>query len=502
MHRGVRWLLRTVRRLLADQRGNAAIIFGFSVLPLMAATGLAVDTALAYNAESALQRSLDAAGLAAGRAMDTDNVESDARSFFDSNFASVAGLATLTEFDVDPSEDGSQITLSATATLPTNFMQIFGHDLMTVTARTVVNREVRQMELALVLDNTGSMWGSPFDTMKAAAHELVNTIYGEAETHPNLYVAVVPYVATVNIGSSRTSWLESTDPVRTGNPYSPSTWKGCVMARTNGYDETDDPPSVRKFRSFLYPDSTDNDWGSPRNPRTNESLSARNAAYGPNLGCGPTITPLVAERTRVHAALDAMGPWSRGGTQGNLGLVWGWAVLSPRWRGLWGGNTPNELPLDYNSELSDKIVVMLTDGNNEVYDWLNKWDPNRNGIDDWCGYEKQRNYYGGNCPFGTSNTNSDFVGPRGSDYTSYGRLNDFPGAPSTISAGKTILDQKMTRICTAMKQQGIIIYTITFGSVPSSATQTLYRNCATQPAYYFHAPDNATLRTAFRQVGM
>jgi hypothetical protein len=45
---------------------------------------------------------------------------------------------------------------------------------------------------------------------------------------------------------------------------------------------------------------------------------------------------------------------------------------------------------------------------------------------------------------------------------------------------------------------GIIIYTITFGSVPSSATQTLYRNCATQPAYYFHAPDNATLRTAFR----
>ena len=68
------------------------------------------------------------------------------------------------------------------------------------------------MELALVLDNTGSMWGSPFDTMKAAAHELVNIIYGEAETHPNLYVAVVPYVATVNIGSARTSWLEFDRP--------------------------------------------------------------------------------------------------------------------------------------------------------------------------------------------------------------------------------------------------------------------------------------------------
>jgi hypothetical protein len=52
MHRGVRWLLRTVRRLLADQRGNAAVIFGFAVMPLVAATGLAVDTVLAYNAEA------------------------------------------------------------------------------------------------------------------------------------------------------------------------------------------------------------------------------------------------------------------------------------------------------------------------------------------------------------------------------------------------------------------------------------------------------------------
>ena len=131
MHRGVRWLLRTVRRLLADQRGNAAVIFGFAVMPLVAATGLAVDTVLAYNAEGQLQKSLDAAGLAAGRAIEQANIEPDARSFFDSNFASAEGLATLTDFDVDPSDDGSRITLTATATLPTSFMRVFGHDMMT-----------------------------------------------------------------------------------------------------------------------------------------------------------------------------------------------------------------------------------------------------------------------------------------------------------------------------------------------------------------------------------
>jgi hypothetical protein len=52
-----------------------------------------------------------------------------------------------------------------------------------------------------------------------------------------------------------------------------------------------------------------------------------------------------------------------------------------------------------------------------------------------------------------------------------------------------------------MKARGIIIYTITFGSTPNAATQSLYRNCASDPANYFHAPTNAALGPAFRQIG-
>ena len=78
-------------------------------------------------------------------------------------------------------------------------------------------------------------------------------------------------------------------------------------------------------------------------------------------------------KATVDAALDGMGAWSRGGTSGNEGLAWGWRVLSPRWRGLWGGDTPNARPLDYDAADTDKVVVMLTDGNNEVYDWPCRW---------------------------------------------------------------------------------------------------------------------------------
>ncbi|MBT6404824.1 MAG: Flp pilus assembly protein TadG, partial [Rhodospirillaceae bacterium] len=52
----------------------------------------------------------------------------------------------------------------------------------------------------------------------------------------------------------------------------------------------------------------------------------------------------------------------------NLGLAWGWRVLSPAWQGLWGGATPSELPLDYDTPLMDKVAIMLTDGVNQWYD--------------------------------------------------------------------------------------------------------------------------------------
>lgn len=473
---GRRWLRQMLGLFGRDQRGNAAMVFGLCALPLVAGAGLALDTLLAYSVEDQLQKSLDAAGLAAGRTALPENVEADARSYFNTNFRSGPALAELDDEDlqIEVSEVGDELVLSATAVMATRFMRLFGQDTVTVAASTVINREIRQMELALVLDNTGSMWGAPFTAMQTAAKDLVDIVYGDVETNPNLYVAVVPFVANVNIGSSRWHWLRPTDlqwlyasGVSDVNPYHPSTWKGCVLARDSGMDQTDDPPAVGAFSSFLYPDDTDNDWGAPRNPPTDESLNSRNNAYGPNLGCGPPILPLVQSKTAVDAALDGMGAWSRGGTSGNEGLAWGWRVLSPRWRGLWGGDTPNTRPLDYDASDTDKVVVMLTDGNNEVYD---------------------------NPP----------AGPRGSDYTAFGRLNDpsFMGPGKSRAQGVAEWNTRMGRVCTRMKDEGIIIYTITFGGTPSAATQNLYRTCATRPEYYYHSPDNATLRSVFRAIGV
>ncbi len=137
------------------------------------------------------------------------------------------------------------------------------------------------------------------------------------------------------------------------------------MSRPSPYDQSDDPPSVKKFDSYLYPKDVDNAF-----PPVKASVNDQNNGTGPNLGCGtPSILSLTHEKSKVLAEIGKMGAWHRGGTTSNLGLAWGWRVLSPRWRGLWGGNTPADRPVDYNSALSDKVIVLLTDGNNQFYDW-------------------------------------------------------------------------------------------------------------------------------------
>ena len=82
--------------------------FGLCALPLAAATGLAINSMLAYSIEDQLQKSLDAAGLAAGRTILPENVEADARSYFETNFGSGPALAKVDDLKIEVSQSGDR----------------------------------------------------------------------------------------------------------------------------------------------------------------------------------------------------------------------------------------------------------------------------------------------------------------------------------------------------------------------------------------------------------
>lgn len=116
----------------------------------------------------------------------------------------------------------------------------------------------------------------------------------------------------------------------------PATWKGCVLGRTE--DMTDTVPSSAPFSAQFWPStlpyyggSGDNDWYWANIDGFND---AENDGLGLNLGCGPEVTPLIAEQSSAHAAIDEMQPWHRGGmmaSQSRAGVELADAVTRLAW---------------------------------------------------------------------------------------------------------------------------------------------------------------------------
>lgn len=458
-------MTRPVSTLLADTNGNAALLTAFGMVSMLGFAGLAVDGFTALMLKDRLQDASDAAAFAAAKVMILGDPVGDGRRLFDANFESGYVGASVTGVSIAVVPDDI-VRVDASAEFPTQFMRFLGRDTLTVHAHSGVLRTNRSAEVALVMDNTGSMRsGGKITAMKDAAHDLVGILFGDQQSREDLWVSVVPYSATVNIGNARTDWLAPGDRVFLDpGSFGSTVWKGCVMARADGRDQDDAPPASASFTSFHWAADVDNRW-----PEIDERNEAQNDGTGPNLGCGPAITPLTRERGVIAAAVDEMQPWHRGGTLGNLGLVWGWRTISPRWTGQWGGGELAALPTGYDDPLIDKIVVMMTDGENQFYDWPGH-GPN-NG-----------------------------AGPYGSDKTGYGRLHEFmPGA--SRSQARAEVDRRFAATCQDMKDLGIEVFTITFGSAPDAGTQALYRSCATSADHYFHSPTNEMLATAFRSIG-
>ncbi|WP_159993462.1 TadE/TadG family type IV pilus assembly protein [Roseomonas sp. 18066] len=487
-----------------DRRGGVALVVALSLLPMIAACGLALDLARGWLAQSRLATSVDAAALAGGRAFSLPTAEREAAAMIlfwanfsrqDINSASsrlgfMGAVAQLPVVDI-PATNTLRVT--AQASLPTVFMRIFGKPTMALKATATVTAQTDGMELAMALDVTGSMYPTGIAALRLAAADLVNILYGDKETIPGLWVSIVPWSATINMGPNRATWLGA--GLLSAADYLPTTWAGCVEARRNGNDATDAPPSVAPFTPYLWASTLnkyrsgttvvagDNDWSATKVTETN--LSLQNAAVGPNLGCPiNTVLPLTAEKTTLLARITALQVAFRGGTISNLGLQSAWFTISPRWRGLWGNTT---LPRDYNVVGTRKVVVLMTDGQNNWYD-----------------------YPSGAPGIAATTYDNQTVD---ADYTAYGRMAEnrlgiVTPTTGTVSAritaaialNKTAISDKMQTMCTLLKAQGITVYTITF-NLSDTTTQNLYRNCASTATGYFNSPNQTALRQAFTQIG-
>lgn len=290
-----------LRQFWRSRSGNFALMLAVGVPAMLAAVAFATDVSTLMRAKSSLQNALDAANLASSHLGDAETTRNDAfNSYFQANVATHGELsnarATLT---VDRGVNFVKTKAVASADVNLNFAFLFGDEKhISVDAAAMESND--QLEVVLVLDNTGSMAGARIAALKTATDKLLTDLETVQSPTRQVHVALVPFVTAVNVNGAEfdPSWIDmdgksSTNginfPVIKGkrpnhmalfrqlmrDPASAAKlkgwkdatgadtgWKGCVEARPGTLNISDTPPDPSKpdtlFVPYFAPDSPGN----------------------------------------------------------------------------------------------------------------------------------------------------------------------------------------------------------------------------------------------------
>lgn len=366
----------TAARFVGERKGNVAVIFALSAIPILTFVGAAIDYTRATNARSSMQAALDSTALMLSKdlsagTINSSQVSSKATSYFNALYTNkdAQGVSITATYTPASGSTPASIKLDGTGNIVTDFMRVAGYNNMNFGTSSTTNWGNVRMRVALVLDVTGSMADDgKMDALKPAAKALIDQLSALATTAGDIYISIVPFSKDVNMGSSykNASWIDWTDwdaangtstctsysywggcNKRSWTPASHDNWTGCFTDRTQNYDTTNTAPSAGNTPT-LFP--------------------ADQYSYCDNSGAKiATIMPLSYDWTALKNKIDSMVP--TGNTNQSIGLAWGWMTLTQ--------SDPFNAPAkDANYVYKDALVI-LSDGMNTQ----NRWTQNTSSID-------------------------------------------------------------------------------------------------------------------------
>jgi Flp pilus assembly protein TadG len=163
---------------IINRKGQVIILVTLAVVLLLLLVGLALDSGIGYAVKAKLNSAVDAAAIAAGRAIsggDTTAATAAANKFFQANFPAGYLRARVTSgpnTDVTVDTNGRwHITVTASAEVPTYFLRIRGNNAYTASARAEAVK--RDLDMAFVIDTTDSMQAVATQ-VKSSAVQFVN----------------------------------------------------------------------------------------------------------------------------------------------------------------------------------------------------------------------------------------------------------------------------------------------------------------------------------------
>lgn len=274
-----------------------------------------------------LQNSVDAAILFAGRYLEENDAlpsQTDINGFVDSNFA---GPFTIAYF----SASGGTLKLTVDAEVPAFFFgNVYPDVFDQQVSASIPYGGKSYLEIAMVLDSTGSMSGNKIATLKNVANTFVDELAAVRDAKNQIKIGLVPFNKYVNIGDSNKFeyWVEA-------HP-DPANWDGCVGSRSEPHTledgiTTETIGGITTTVQFPVVDYS---------------------------RCPTPIIDLTESSAVLKGGVNAMV--AQGSTYVGEGVAWGQRVLSDV-EPFTKAKAPGSLPAGTRHE---KIMLVLTDGDN------------------------------------------------------------------------------------------------------------------------------------------
>jgi Flp pilus assembly protein TadG len=214
---------KTIRRHLAAfhaaRRGNVAVMFALTIVPIIAIVGFAVDYTRANQVKTELQAALDSTALMMSKSAGTlsqEDLQTQANSYFKALFDST-GVNNINISASYSTSGGATLTVNGSADVPTTFLAVLGYKDLTVDGSSTTKWGSSRLRVALVLDNTGSMVDDDkIGALKTATKALLTQLQNAVTTPGDVYVSIIPFVKDVSVDmtaydSSWDSWIQWDD---------------------------------------------------------------------------------------------------------------------------------------------------------------------------------------------------------------------------------------------------------------------------------------------------
>jgi len=364
-------LIEAIRRFGEDRRGNVLVMTGLAIVPLMGVVGVSVDYSRASNVRQALSSAIDAASLMAAR--DAQKLsDADLKTRIDGwirdNLPPEA-KADFTGATVTIDRTARTIQIAANANVPATIARVIGTQYMPVGSSTQSTWGTNKIELALALDNTGSMaQNNKMTNLKTAAKSLIKIMKDASIETDQIRISIVPFNTQVRLARS----LKDEAWIRYGitrNVTCDSGIRNCYVKNTNiRVSDTSKLNCDSSGKTCVFKTIAKSDWASSTqgciidrdqdyDTKDGGSYSSSTQQY-PAFWCSQSslaeVMPLTSDWTALEARIDSMTPV--GNTNVTIGAVWGWSTLTPA--------SPFTEAKPATEPRLKKYMILLTDGDN------------------------------------------------------------------------------------------------------------------------------------------